>query len=252
MKKIYLNSLEELKKIQSAAETTALILSEVSTLVKPGITTKYLDEAAAGLMKQHGVKAAFLNYRGYPAHICTSIDEEVVHGIPSSKRFLNEGQTISIDLGVLRDGYYGDMAVTLPVGSISEEKKKLLKIAEEALKCAIDQCRVGFRLGDVSSSIQKKAESAGYSVVRDYVGHGIGRAMHEEPQIPNYGMPGTGIRLKSGMVFALEPMVNTKTHEVEVLKDGWTVVTKDRKPSAHFEKMVAITEEGPKVLATLK
>lgn len=251
MSNIYLNSPDEIKALRSSAEITAGILDATRKIIKPGISTKDIDDYARALMKKSKVKPAFLGYNGFPASVCVSIDQEVVHGIPAAKRILREGQIVSLDLGVLNNGFYGDMALTVPVGDVDDEKRKLLKVADEAMEEAIKQCRVGLRLGDVSSVIQKKAESNGYSVVRDFVGHGIGRKMHQDPQIPNYGEPDTGTRLQKGMVFALEPMINAGTYEVEVLEDNWTVVTKDRRPSVHIEKMVAVGENGPVVLAAL-
>jgi len=246
---IYLNSEKEIDLIARAARTTAAVLDELWKMVRPGLATIELDRAAGALMKQHGVRAAFKGYRGYPARVCVSIDDEVVHGIPSAKRICAAGQIVSIDIGVAQGGFYGDMALSVPVGEVTDERTRLLRTTQEALRDAIAACRVGNRLGDVSAAIQRRAEGAGFSVVRDYVGHGIGRQMHEEPQIPNYGSPGTGVRLAAGMIFAIEPMVNEGGAGVRVLDDGWTVVTADRRPSAHFEKMVAVTDSGPRVLA---
>ena len=197
-----------------------------------------------------GAKPAFKGYMGYPSSLCVSVNSEVVHGIPSD-RVLNEGDIVSLDFGSYYDGYYGDSAMTLPVGGISGNAKRLIKITNEALYKGIAEARTSNRLGDISAAVQEHVESAGFSVVRDFVGHGIGQKLHEEPQIPNFGVRGRGIALKAGMVFAIEPMVNEGTYQVKVLKDGWTVVTLDGKLSAHFEHTIAITENGPDILSKL-
>lgn len=248
---IILKSQRELERMRLSGQITARVLADLACLIKPGITTAKLDRTGGELIRKQGAVSASLGYHGYPGNICISVNEEVVHG-RGGPRVLKEGDIVSLDIGVRYGGYCGDMAATFPVGQISEEKKRLLAVAEEALSGAVEQARVGNRLYDISAAIQQKAESAGYSVVRDFVGHGIGSEMHEDPQVPNYGKPGTGPLLQAGMVLAIEPMVNRGTHEVEVLSDGWTVVTKDGEPSAHFEHTVAITENRPEILTWLK
>lgn len=225
----------------------AEIQEGMRSLVAPGVTTTELDRFAERSLRARGVKPAFKGYRGYPNSICASRNEVVVHGIPSDQA-LEEGDIVSIDLGGVWEGYYGDAAVTLPVGKVSSEAQQLLQVTREALKQGLEQARVGRRLYDISWAIQRCAEEKNFNVVRDYVGHGIGRSLHEEPQVPNFGKPGCGPRLKAGMVLAIEPMVNAGTWEVEVQEDGWAVVTQDRKLSAHFEHTVAIHESGPEVL----
>jgi methionyl aminopeptidase len=195
-----------------------------------------------------GAIPAFKGYRGYPATLCTSVNEEVVHGIPSARRRLEEGDIIGIDVGAIVEGFYGDAAVTLPVGRVSEEAARLMRVTEASLTAGLAQVRAGNRLSDISHAVQTVAEDAGYSVVTDFVGHGIGRNLHEDPQVPNFGKPGEGPRLREGLVLAIEPMVNIGGHEVEVLSDRWTVVTRDKSLSAHFEHTIAITPDGPKVL----
>lgn len=207
-----------------------------------------LEECAAAYLERQGVKGAFKGYMGYPANLCTSVNERVVHGIPSRKQVLHEGDLISIDFGVMANGFCGDSAKTFPVGKIAEVHARLISVTEASLHKGIEACRVGNRLGDMSHAIQEFVEAAGFSVVRDFVGHGIGRKMHEEPQVPNFGTPGTGPKFVAGMVLAIEPMVNEGSWGVEVLADGWTVMTRDRKRSAHFEHVVAITPEGPEIL----
>ncbi len=225
------------------AETLALIREQA----KPGITTLELDRTAEEYIRAQGAVPAFKGYNGFPATLCTSVNEQVVHGIPGL-RSLESGDIISIDCGALIDGYFGDAAVTLPIGEVDEDLQKLLKVTEESLLLGIAQAKFGNRLYDVSYAVQTHVEANGFSVVRDYVGHGIGRAMHEDPQIPNFGKPGRGPRLEVGMALAIEPMVNMGTYEVRTLKDHWTVVTKDSRSSAHFEHTVAITENGPEIL----
>ncbi len=214
--------------------------------IAPGVTTATLERKAEGLVRERGGEPAFKGYRGFPASLCASVGEEVVHGIPGP-RILKEGDIISLDIGVKFDGCFGDAAVTVPVGKIGPEVKKMLRVTREALFQGIKKARVGNRLSDVSHAIQSHVEKNGYSVVRDFVGHGIGSSLHEEPQIPNFGEPGRGPRLKLGMVFALEPMVNMGTHEVKVKEDKWTVVTADGEPSAHFEHTVVVTESKAEI-----
>jgi len=244
---VVLKSNWEIEAIGQCCRIVAMVLAELRRAVRPGITTRQLEELAERIIRAQGARAAFRGYRGYPAALCVSVNEEVVHGIPSGRR-LREGDLVSMDVGVERDGFYGDGAITVPVGQPSPEAQRLLTVAQEALRRGIEQARPGRRLHDISYAIQRCAEEAGFSVVRDFVGHGIGRELHEDPQVPNFGRPGTGPRLRPGMVLAIEPMVNVGTHEVRVLPDGWTVVTADGKPSVHFEHTVAITYDGPRVL----
>jgi methionyl aminopeptidase len=237
----------EIKKLKKAGQLVAEVLELLSENVRPGVTTRKLDELAAAHFKKRNAKAAFLGYHGFPAHICVSIDSEVVHGIPGERR-LEEGQIVSIDVGSIVDGYYGDAARRFAVGQIANGAGKLLQVTEEALNRGIDTCKIGNRLGDLSAAIQRYAEGKGFSVVRDLVGHGIGTKMHEEPQVPNFGEPGTGIELKEGLVLAIEPMINAGKYQVRMLSDGWTIVTDDGSLSAHFEHTVAITSDGPEIL----
>jgi methionyl aminopeptidase len=227
---------------------TREVLELVRSLVKPGVTTLDLDQAAEARTKELGAVPAFKNYHGYPAVLCASVNGEVVHGIPSAKRVLREGEIISIDFGVIMDGFCGDSAITVPVGEVSADAKKLLEVTEKSLYAGIAVVKPGATLGDVGSAVQTVAEAAGFSVVRDFVGHGIGRSMHEDPQVPNYGHPGRGMKLRAGMVIAIEPMINAGKPEVVVLKDGWTAVTEDGSMSAHFEHTVAVTANGARIL----
>jgi len=232
--------------------TAGRILAEVKNrlpgLVRPGVSTKEIDAEVEAFILSRGAQSAFKGYRGYPATVCTSINEEVVHGIPSPKRKLKEGDIIGLDLGCVVEGYYGDCAVTLPVGSIPPRVQELIDVTRESLDKAIVQCRVGNRIGDISHAVQMHCESHGFGVVRSFVGHGIGRALHEEPQVPNFGDAGRGPALKAGMVLAIEPMVTMGSWEVQVLEDGWTAVTADGSFAAHFEDTIAITDDGPDVL----
>lgn len=246
---IILKSQREIERIREACLIVAEILSRIKEHIQPGVTTHDLDVLSEELSRKHSVKPAFKGYHGYPYALCTSVNEEVVHGMPSKRRRLVQGDIVSIDFGVIKDGYYGDAALTAPVGVISDEALKLCKVTEESLYEGIRQSIPGNHLSDISHAIQSYVESFGYSVVREFVGHGIGRSLHESPQIPNYGQPGKGIRLKAGMVFAIEPMINLGKPEVEILRDRWTAVTKDRSLSAHFEHTIAITENGPKILS---
>lgn len=245
---IILKSERELQYLYDAGQIVAQAHHEVAKAVKPGVTTLELDQVAEEYITRCQAVPTFKGYNGFPGSICASINEEVVHGIPSGLRQVKSGDIISIDIGATFNGYVGDAAVTLPVGEIDDEVQRLLDVTEEALYRGIDKARVDNRLQDISYAIQSHAEENGFSVVRDYVGHGIGQSMHEAPQIPNFGKPGRGPRLKAGMTLAIEPMVNIGTYEVETLQDDWTVVTKDRKQSAHFEHSVAITEKGPWIL----
>ena len=247
---IIFKSEREIQQLREAGRIVALALRAVRQAVAPGVTTKDLDEVARELITSHGAIPTFKGYQGYPGNICTSINEEVVHGIPGHRR-LQEGDIVSVDCGATYNGYVGDSAVTIPVGKIDPVSEHLLRITEESLYKGIAAATVGNRLSDISNAVQVHVEAAGLSVVRDYVGHGVGRNMHEDPQIPNYGDPGHGPLLKSGMTLAIEPMVNVGTYKVRSLKDGWTVVTADGKRSAHFEHSIAIMPEGPLILTAL-
>lgn len=244
---IILKSPEEIEKMAESCRIVADTIEAIRFMVKPGLTTRDVESFAETHIKELGGVPAFKGYRGYPASICTSVNDEVIHGIPS-KRFLQEGDILSIDLGVYKDGFYGDGAVTVPVGQIAPTLEKLLRVTEESLYIGIMNAIVGHRVSDISHAIQRHVESNGFSVVKAFVGHGIGRELHEDPQIPNFGPPGRGPRLMEGMTLAIEPMVNLGSHEVFVLNDGWTAVTADGKPSAHFEHTVLVTSEGPRIL----
>jgi methionyl aminopeptidase len=236
--------------MRTANALVADILADLASEVRPGVTTAELDRIAERRVREAGGVPAFKGYRGYPATLCASVNAEVVHGIPSEARRLNQGDIVSLDMGVLLDGFYGDSAVTVGVGQIGSDAMSLLKVTEEALYRGIEVARVGGRLSDIGHAIQVWVEEHGFSVVREFVGHGIGTKLHEEPQIPNYGQPGRGPRLVEGMVLAIEPMVNLGRAGVKVLPDGWTAVTRDGSLSAHFEHTVAITAEGPLILTT--
>jgi methionyl aminopeptidase len=245
---IICRSADELERMREAGRLVGEVLAELASLVAPGVTTADLDAAAARRIARAGATPAFKGYHGYPATICASINDEVIHGIPSGRRLLNDGDIISIDVGASLNGYFGDSAVTLPVGQVSEEAATLLRVTEEALFKAIERVRPGNRISDIGHAVQKHVEAYGFSVVREFVGHGIGQRMHEEPQVPNYGDPGRGPRLTEGMVLAIEPMVNAGKPAVKVLGDGWTAVTRDSSLSAHFEHTVAVTSNGPWIL----
>jgi methionyl aminopeptidase len=245
---IILKSPREIEVLRRAGGLVGRFFEEVRPLISAGVSTMDLEECAVAYLERNSVKGAFKGYMGYPANLCTSVNEEVVHGIPSPKRVLRDGDIVSIDFGVFFEGYCGDAARTFPVGKIEGIFERLIASTENSLAKGIEKCVVGNRLGDLSSAVQNAVEADGFSVVRDFVGHGIGRQMHEEPQVPNFGSPGSGPRLLEGMVLAIEPMVNEGGWGVEILKDGWTVVTRDRKRSAHFEHMVAITKDGPEIL----
>jgi methionyl aminopeptidase len=245
---IICRSAAELERMREAGRLVGEVLTELAAHVAPGVTTADLDALADKRIAAAGAVPAFKGYHGYPATICASINEEVIHGIPSGRRVLNEGDIISIDVGAALDGYYGDSAITLPVGQVSEEAAQLLRATEESLYKAIEQVRPGARVSDLGHAVQKHVEAFGFSVVREFVGHGIGQKMHEEPQVPNYGDPGRGPRLSEGMVLAIEPMVNAGRPAVKVLADGWTAVTRDGSLSAHFEHTVAVTADGPWIL----
>jgi methionyl aminopeptidase len=240
-------SKKELEKMRAAGQLVGRVLQELRRMVEPGVTTLDVDRAAEKMIRDGGALPTFKGYHGYPFSICASVNEQVVHGFPSNYK-LKEGDIFSIDCGATLEGFVGDTAITVPVGRVSDELLRLIRVTEECLERAIEQCREGRHLGDIGWAVQEHAEGHGYTVVRDYVGHGIGRRMHEDPQIPNYGTPGKGVKIKNGYVFAVEPMVNMGTHLTKVLKDGWTVVTLDGRPSAHYEHTIAITETGPEVL----
>jgi methionyl aminopeptidase len=240
-------SKKEIEKMRAAGQLVGSVLRALRGMVAPGITTIEIDRAAEKMIKDAGALPTFKGYHGFPFSICASVNEQVVHGFPSNYK-LKEGDLFSIDCGVTLEGFVGDTATTVPVGTVREDWQKLIQVTEQCLERAILQCLPGKHLGDIGWAVQELAESHGYSVVRDYVGHGIGRQMHEDPQIPNYGKPGQGPKVKAGYVFAVEPMVNMGSHHTKVLSDGWTVVTLDGQPSAHSEHTIAITEDGPEVL----
>ncbi len=237
----------EIDKMRLACKAASEVLDRVSGLVRPGITTGEVDQAAADFMAELGCKSAFLGYRGFPGNICISLNEEVVHGIGGSRR-IQYGDIVKLDIGVVKDGWVGDTATTVPVGIIDEKVQRLLSVTESTLEMAITHAQGGRRLGDLCAAIEDEIVANGYTVVREFVGHGVGRKLHEEPQVPNYGRPGSGPKLKPGMTLAIEPMVNMGTAGVKVLDDKWTVVTLDGKPSAHFEHTVLITKGEPEIL----
>ena len=247
---INIRSPREIEQLRKANAIVAEVFQRLEGKVIPGVTTQELDQIAEEYIRSRGAVPAFKGYRGFPATLCTSINEEVVHGIPGQRK-LKEGDLVSLDVGVIRNGYFGDAAVTLPVGEVDPEARRLIEVTERALFIGIEKTKAGNRLFDISSAIQQWVESNGFSVVRDFVGHGIGKSLHEEPQIPNFGSPHQGPRLAKGMVFALEPMVNEGTYEVKVLSDAWTVITADGKRSAHFEHTIAITDGGPEILSAM-
>lgn len=246
---IVLKSPAEIEKMRQANQVVVTVMKAIKAMIRPCVTTEDMDRLAEATIRKMGGVPAFLGYRGFPATLCTSINEEVVHGLPSKARVLKEGDIVSVDCGVVLDGYYGDHAITFAVGEVAPRTRRLLEITQESLMKGIEQMVVGSRLGDVGAAVQAHVEAEGFGVVRDYVGHGIGRKLHEEPQVPNFGQPGSGLRLKAGMVLAIEPMINEGTADVKLLSDDWTVVTADGKCSAHFEHSVAITEKGPDILS---
>jgi methionyl aminopeptidase len=247
-KTIELKSGKELGLMREAGAIVAATLQVLSQAAKAGVTTLELDKIAADELAKKKAKPAFLGYHGFPGSLCVSINQEVVHGIPSDKRKLNDGDIVGLDFGCVVGGFFADSAVTVAVGKVPASTQKLLDVTRESLHMGIDQMRSGNRLGDVSAAVQKHVEANGFSVVRDFVGHGIGRALHEDPPVPNYGKAGTGMRLQNGLVLAIEPMVNAGGPEVETLSDGWTAVTKDGSLSAHFEHTIVVTEKGPEIL----
>jgi methionyl aminopeptidase len=241
----------EIEKLRRVNQLVARILADLRQMVVPGVTTKEIDVAAEALVRKAGAEPAFKGYHGYPATVCASINEQVVHGIPSARR-LAEGDVLSLDMGAKLDGFFGDCAVTLPVGHVAPEATNLLRVTEEALFHGIDAVAPGARVSDIGAAVQQHVEEHGFSVVREFVGHGIGTALHEEPQIANYGPPGRGPRLSEGMVLAIEPMVNAGDAGVKVLADGWTAVTRDGNLSAHFEHTVVVTRDGCEILTLLE
>ncbi len=245
---IILKSLEEINRIRESCKIVREILNLLYENIKEGISTKELNDLAEKRTYKLKAKPAFKGYAGFPASVCISLNEEVVHGIPSSKRIIKDGDLVKIDFGVVYKGYYGDAAFTKLVGKGNKRKRELIKTTENSLYKGIDAAVIGNSIGDIGNSVQTFVESKGFSVVRAFVGHGIGRNLHEEPQVPNFGYPKQGPKIKKGLVIAIEPMINEGTYEVEVLKDRWTVVTKDRKLSAHFEHTIAVTENGPEIL----
>ncbi len=247
---VYTRSREEIERIRAAAQIVAMTLREVGRAVRPGVTTTELDQLAETFIRDHGGRPAFKGYRGFPASICPSVNEEVVHGLPGPRE-LREGDLVGVDVGVELQGFYGDAALTFPVGTVSDEAVKLLQVTRESLMLGITQARAGNRVGDISHAVQSYVERNGFSVVKALVGHGIGREMHEEPAVPNFGPPGRGPRLMAGLVLAIEPMVNVGGHEVVTRSDGWTVATKDGSLSAHFEHTVAVGADGPEILSVL-
>jgi methionyl aminopeptidase len=245
---IICRSAAEISRMRAASQLVAAVLSELEAAVAPGVTTADLDRLAERLVRDGGAVPAFKGYRGFPATLCASVNDEVIHGIPSASRKLNEGDVISLDVGVKLNGYFGDSAVSVPVGKVPESTLKLLRVTEQALERAIAQVKVGGRLSDIGHAVQSHVESNGYSIVREFVGHGIGERLHEDPQIPNYGEPGRGPKLAEGMVLAIEPMVAMGRPDTKVLADGWTAVTKDGSLAAHFEHTVAVAADGPIVM----
>lgn len=246
---VTLKSAGEIERMRASGKVVAAVLDAIGAEIRPGIATVELDRLAESIIRGYeGARPAFKGYGGFPASICASVNEEVVHGIPSESRRLESGDIVGIDVGVLMDGYHADAARTFAVGEVSEETSRLLEVTQAALEAGIDAAHARARLGDVSAAIQSVAESAGFSIVRDLVGHGIGQHLHEDPQVPNFGVEGRGLELEAGLVIAIEPMVNLGGGEVRTLEDAWTIVTIDSSLSAHFEHTVAITENGPRVL----
>jgi methionyl aminopeptidase len=248
---VTLKSEREISLMRRSGAIVAQILEEMVQMAKPGITTGELDRYAELRTKELKAVPAFKGYHGFPACVCISVNDEVVHGIPSKKKVLNEGDIVGLDFGVIYDGWYGDSARTVAIGEVSVEARQLIDVTQKSLEKGIEQCREGSRVFDIGNAVQNYVEGFGYSVVREFVGHGIGRALHEEPQVPNYGQKGKGLLLKVGMVLAIEPMINAGRHEVKVLSDGWTAVTVDHSLSAHFEHTVAITPKGPEILTVM-
>ena len=244
---ITLKSAHEIELMRRAGKITAAARALAREMVKPGVTTHQIDKAVFDFIRSHGATPSFLHYNGYPASVCVSVNDEIIHGIPG-KRVLQEGDIVSVDVGATFNGFVGDTAYTFAVGDISEEAADLLRVTEASLYAAIDAAQVGARLGDVSHTVEEYCGSRGYGIVREYCGHGIGREMHEDPEVPNYGKPGHGLRLMPGMTFCIEPMINGKGDAVRVLGDGWTVVTRSGSLAAHFEHEIAVTQDGPVIL----
>jgi methionyl aminopeptidase len=246
---IMIKTPQEIEKMRRSGKAVRTVLELVRTLVKPGVTTLDLEKAAEAKIAELGATPAFKGYRGYPCVLCTSVNDQVVHGIPSKEQVLRDGDIVSIDCGVVLEGYYGDSAITVPVGNqVAPKTKRLLEVTQKSLETAIQVVRPGATLGDIGAAVQEVVEADGFSVVREFVGHGIGTRMHEDPQVPNFGQRGAGTKLRAGMVIAIEPMVNAGKPGVQVLSDGWTAVTEDGSLSAHFEHTVAVTEEGAMIL----
>ncbi len=245
---VYLKNAEEIAAMREANRIVKDALAEVEEKIRPGMTTADVNRIVHFRIIKEGAKPSFLNYHGYPASACVSVDEVVIHGIPNKKRILEEGNIVSVDVGAFKNGFHGDAARTFCIGKVSEEKEKLVRVTRESFFQGVEQFREGNRLGDISFAIQSHAEQNGFSVVRSFVGHGIGREMHEDPNVPNYGRKGHGLRLQKGMALAIEPMVNIGTFDVRMLDDGWTVVTADGLPSAHYENTVVLTENGVEIL----
>ncbi|HKD42430.1 MAG TPA: type I methionyl aminopeptidase [Myxococcaceae bacterium] len=248
MSQVEIKTKDEIAVMRDAGRIVSEILDELEKAVAPGVSTWELDQLAEGLIHKKGAKPAFKGYLGFPCSLCASINYEVVHGIPSKKRKLAPGDLMKLDFGVVYRGYYGDAARTVPVGEVSAEARTLIETTRQSLSNAISAVVNGNRIGDIGYAVQSFVETKGFAVVRDFVGHGIGKKLHEQPQVPNFGEPGTGMKLRPGMVLAIEPMVNLGTHQVEILDDDWTAVTLDRKLSAHFEHTVVLTENGPEIL----
>lgn len=246
---IYYKTRDEIEIMRESALLVSKTLGMLAPEIKPGVSTLHLDQLAEAFIRDHGGEPGFLGLYDFPKTLCTSVNEQVVHGIPNEEP-LREGDIVSIDCGVLMNGYYGDHAYTFAVGEVSEEIKQLLKVTRESLYRGIEQFRAGNRIGDISYTIQEYTERYGYGVVRELVGHGLGRKMHEKPEVPNYGKKGSGKKIKDGLVLAIEPMINLGTRRVQQLSDGWTIVTRDRKPSAHFEHDVAVVDGEPEILST--
>jgi methionyl aminopeptidase len=245
---IIFKSATELEGMRQSSRIVATVLGELEPLIRPGIRTRDLDLYAEKRTRELGAVPAFKGYRGYPASVCVSVNEEIIHGIPSG-RILQEGDIVSLDFGVLYEGFYSDSALTAPVGRTSPEALKLIATAERSFFKGLEQMKKGSRLSDISAAIQQSVESEGFSVIRQFVGHGIGRALHEEPQVPNFGPAGRGPKIRPGMTLAIEPMIAAGSYEVEILEDGWTAITRDRRLAAHYEHTVALTENGPEVLS---
>jgi len=248
---VILKSQHEIEIMRKANLIVAEVLQELRFLVAPGMSTKDIDRFAEDYVKKKGVKAAFKGYNGFPSSVCASVNNVVVHGIPSAKQVLKDGDIIGVDFGVCCEGYFGDAAITIPVGDIDPEAERLMRVTEESLYEAIDKARIGNRLSDISNAVQVHVEKEGFSAVREFVGHGIGKSLHEQPQVPNFGPPGKGVMLEEGMVLAIEPMINAGACGVKVEADGWTAVTIDGSLSAHFEHSVAVTKDGPYILSRL-